>query len=151
MSDIQRAQNDFQIVNGDLLVIENSQSVVQEVIERLQSFAFEWFLDEEGLPYFEELVGKGNNISYLKNIILDTVTRTNGVHSVEDFDITYDTITRNTNVHITIKTIYDEVKSLTLKNFGQLETLADSSIVLDIKSQPIRDIRSSLIRDIRKS
>ena len=45
MSDIQKNGNDFEIVNGDLKVIENSQRVVQSVIERLQSFSHEWFLD----------------------------------------------------------------------------------------------------------
>ena len=147
MSDIQKSGNDFQIVDGDLVVIENSHRVAQEVVERLQSFAYEWFLDEEGLPYFEALTGKNRNISYLKNIILDTVTRTNGVHSVENFNINYDTVTRQINVELSIKTVYNEVTSIVIPSFGELQSIADSTIILDRTSDAVRDLELSALRE----
>lgn len=121
MSDILRNKNDFALVNGDLSVIEDSQSVVQEVVERLQSFAFEWFLDNEGLPYFEELTGKIRNISYIKTIIMKFITDTRGVSELLKLDIIYNTETRTFTLDIVIKTIYNENRSIKVDNFGIID------------------------------
>ena len=146
MSDIQREGNDFKIVNGDLAIIENSDSVKQEVIERLQSFSHEWFLDEEGLPYFDELTGKDVNTGHLKSIILDTVTNTNGVYSVEDFELLYDTETRTVTANLIIRTVYNENMSISIRDFGRIEMIPDS-IILDGSGFEIRDSTGEPLED----
>ena len=146
MSDIQRNGNDFRIVNGDLAVIENSDSVKQEVIERLQSFSHEWFLDEEGLPYFDELTGKNVNVGHIKSIILDTITNTNGVYSVEEFELLYDTESRTTIANIIIRTVYNENRSISLRDFGRLEMIPES-VILDGAGFAIRDSTGDPLED----
>ena len=146
MSDIQRNGNDFKIVNGDLAVIENSDSVVQEVIERLQSFSHEWFLDEEGLPYFDELVGKNVNIGHIKSVVMDTVVRTRGVYALEDFELLFDTETRQTIANLTIRTVYNENRTITIPQFGQLDIVPDS-VILDGGRLPIRDSTGDPLED----
>ena len=150
MSDIQRQGNDFRIVNGDLAVIENSDSVVQEVVERLQSFSHEWFLDEEGLPYFDEMVGKNVNAGHIKSIIFETVIKTRGVYALEDFELLYNTDTRSTIANLTIRTVYNEVRTVSIRDFGRLETIPDS-VILDTSRLPVRDFTGDVIEDASAS
>ena len=146
MSDIQKNGNDFEIVNGDLKVIENSQRVVQSVIERLQSFSHEWFLDEEGLPCFHELTGKNIDISYVKTLLFETIVQTDGVYALEDFNFLYDTENRNAIVNFTIKTVYNENRTVVLKDFGRLDIIEDS-VLLDTQRGVLRDSEQAFLRD----
>ena len=143
---MQRQGNDFKIVRGDLSVIENSDSVIQEVLERLQSFSHEWFLDEEGLPYFDELTGKNVNIGHIKSIIFETIVRTRGVYSLEEFELSYNTDTRSAIADITIRTVYNEYRSITIPDLGRLEIIPDS-IILDSSRDPIRDKSGDELED----
>ena len=76
MSDILRKNNDFVLINGDFKLVSGDNEVSQRVLERLRSFAGEWFLDDEGLPYLQEIFAKGEGLASAHALILDAVLKT---------------------------------------------------------------------------
>ena len=149
MSDIQRKDNDFYIIDGDLRVIDNTQSVVQYVIEKLQSFAFEWFIDDDGLPYFEHILQKKVNINYVENLISNAIINTDGVSTLDKLELFYNDETRGTELNFTMSTIFGETVSLNLPHLGSIpipET--PENAILDFRSDAIKDFRDDNILDL---
>ena len=150
MRDVKRINNDFDLLNGDLQVIENAQSVIQSVVERLQSFAFEWFLDDDGLPYFQDITGKETDVDYIRGTILSTITRTPGVASVENLELIFNTDTRRVSVNADITTAYGELETISIDDFNEISTpQLGGSVWLDSLNNPITDTRGSAITDSR--
>ena len=145
MSDILRDGNDIQIVDGDLKVIENSQSVVQLVRERLQSFAFEWFLDEDGLPYFQDLFGKIEDVEYAKTLISSTISSTEGVASVDRLNLLFDTDTRELMVEADITTVYNEVSSVVVSQF---QAFIRPDALVDTEGRALLDFSGDVLYDL---
>ena len=76
-----------------------TETVKQRVKSRLQTRKGEWFLNEEdGLPFFTEIMQKNPDITQVRAILLTVLTRTPGVKEVLAFDTTFTEATRTFNV-----------------------------------------------------
>lgn len=104
--DIKKKDNDFVLVNGDFQIVEETEETAQRVKERLQSYAYEFFINDEGLPYFEEMVGKGVDANRVESYITSVVNRTYGVRQIESLEFTYDTESRDTFITSEIQTSF---------------------------------------------
>ncbi len=146
MSDLLRDNNDFHIVNGDFQVIEDATAVEQRIIERLRSFAREWFLDEEGLPYLTDIFGRQVNLRTAYSLFLDTIATTRGVSRVTEFDVLVNTDTRSFMVTAAIETVQGGSVSIREDRVGEIEE--DREGILDLSANFIQDLSGNNIDDL---
>ena len=147
--DIRTKDNDFVFYNGDLQIIDGFNEVAQRVKERLQSYAFEFFLNDEGLPYFEEMTGKGVDANRVESLIISVINGTYGVRSIESLNFTYDTINRHTSITAQIQTIFDqgiEVQAILPTISDQI--ISRQNILLDLLAGNIRDRKGENLFDL---
>jgi hypothetical protein len=71
---------------------ENLNAIGQRILIRLRTFAGEWFLDQnEGIPYFQRILGQQNPqaLETMRVLLRNKVASTEGVLSVESFDVSF--------------------------------------------------------------
>jgi hypothetical protein len=85
--------------DGDLILVEDLDSIVQHLTIRLQFFLGEWFLDERiGFPYFEEVLRKAPDLNVVRSLFRDAILTTPGVLAVTELNLDYDGTTRTLSV-----------------------------------------------------
>lgn len=86
---------DLELQGGDLVLAEKSDAIAQHVKQRLWIFKGEYFLDEnEGVPYYQSILGKKPDLNLVSAILLDTISNTPGILEVNEFDVDYNASTR---------------------------------------------------------
>lgn len=89
-------QHEPYVVDGRIARLKNSDAVLQTVKTRLLLIRQEWFLNlDAGLPWFSEMLGKGNNILTIKSYVLRQILGTDGVYEVTKLDVEIDKTTRS--------------------------------------------------------
>ena len=148
MSDLVRSDNDFTVnKRGDFEIDDGGRSVAQRVIERLRSFSGEWFLDDEGLPYFQDIFGKSVSYQAAYALVLDTIAATPGVAYVNKFEMFLDTETRQYKVEADIQSVFGTGERFDLSLlFGQSPDI-DLGDLEDSSGRPLRDSQNVPIRD----
>lgn len=69
--------------NKALVLIEGNDKVAQHLKAHLQSFKGEWFLDENhGVPWFQDIFGKGRSLPQVNQIIKRHVLSVPGVREI---------------------------------------------------------------------
>ena len=64
-------------------------SVSQRLLIRLRTFKGEWFLDKEyGFPYFQKVLGKKVNKSYVDRVYREEILKEQGIVSIIEFNST---------------------------------------------------------------
>ena len=77
--------HDIVVDNGDLLIVD---SVPQHVKQRILTILGEWFLDLSiGLPWFDEILGKGTELTLVEALLKQTITDTPGVRELVSFRV----------------------------------------------------------------
>lgn len=77
--------HDLVLTGGDLRVVDG---VTQHLKQRLLTILGEWFLDLSiGIPWFDEILGKGNDLTLAESLIKSTISDTPGVRSLVTFNI----------------------------------------------------------------
>lgn len=102
--------------NGDLFVskqgdiaIENS--VVQKIKIRLRWFLGEWRWDqEEGLPYFDNILVKNPDIDFIESQIRLKIFEVDEVTEVSNVELTLDKKTRTAHIKFEAKTDTETIK-----------------------------------------
>jgi len=95
---------DLAIVKGDLLLTDSSNNTAQAIRRRLSTFQGEWFLDESiGLPYFDDILGKGKFLSDIKVIYLREIQSVPEVAEILEFNIEEDPILRKLKINFTVR------------------------------------------------
>lgn len=81
---------DLVIENGDVVIVDGLEAIGQHVSIRLRSFKGEWFLDQSfGVPYLQEVLGKGTPVTRLRAIFQGIILGTDGIASVDSMDLDY--------------------------------------------------------------
>ncbi len=90
------ASGDLDITGGDAVLVTGIDAIVQDLTRRLRTFRGEWFADPEGVgvPYLQEVLGKGKSIAAIRQVFKDQILATPGVLSIDTFDADYDAATR---------------------------------------------------------
>lgn len=149
MSDLLRRGNDLEFVNGDLCLVEDSREVAQRVKERLQSFAQEYFLNDEGLPYFDFLYDKNADVGHIKTFMTQTILLTQGVKTLDSLNLIYDTSTRRVFVTGEFTTVYnDNLRILSPVQTVVIPSEPVSSDVLDLLGIRIMDLTDETVMDL---
>ena len=75
--------------NDIRLTQDNSESIAQRIKVRLLRYQGEYFLNENlGLPYFQQILVKGTAKEYIDTLIIDEISETVGVLTIDSFEST---------------------------------------------------------------
>lgn len=92
------------IINNDLVLTDSNTNTAQAIKRKLATFEGEWFLDESiGLPYFDDILGKGKFLSNIKTIYLREIQSVPEVAEILEFNIDEDPVTRTLIISFTVK------------------------------------------------
>lgn len=91
---------DLDITGGDAVLITGVDAIAQDLTRRLRTFKGEWFADPEGVgvPYLQEVLGKGNSLAAVRQVFKDQILATPGVLSIETFEADFDPATRSLTI-----------------------------------------------------
>lgn len=100
---------DLAIVNNDLILVNDSDQVRQNLKIRLRFFRGEWFLDTTaGLPFYESILVKNPNLPDIDNIIKAEIIDTDGAEELLEFNSDYDPKARTYSIEFKYRDIYGE-------------------------------------------
>ena len=95
---------DLSVRNGKLVRAYHSDSVRENVKQRLLTVHQEWFLDLSlGLPWFTELTGKNVVLDKIKSAVARTVVGTEKVEEVVSVNVYFDKQLRRLNISFEYK------------------------------------------------
>lgn len=98
--------------DGDYAInsfITESPATIQAVATRLRLFRGEWFLNlESGIPWFQRVFVKPANLSRTERLIKDTISQTEGVGELLEFNMVFNAESRGTSVEFSASTIYND-------------------------------------------
>ena len=105
--------NNLILSRGNLLFINNADTVVQRVKNRLLFFQGEWFLDlNEGTPWYQEIFVKPINLNRITSVLKQRILETEGVNRITLFDISeYEPNSRKLSINFEAETIYGDIIS----------------------------------------
>ncbi len=90
---------DLAIEDNDLVLIDGTEAVAQDIEIRLRFFLGEWFLDQRlGVPYYEKILGQKPRLTAIAGIFRKAIMTTPGMLSITDFSLDYDGPTRALSV-----------------------------------------------------
>ena len=147
---LKEENNNFIIQNGDLVLDKGSDEVFQRIQDKLRSYEGEWFLDDEGIPYFDEALRKGGRAGDIEALISSAVSSVVGVQTVKSIELYVDTETRDLYVDLVVSTIYGDTFRMRegLTTSSSSGVVSDSSLldlvgneILDLQGEPIQDLR----------
>lgn len=101
------ATGDLLLNNNDLMVIDNAERVAQQILITLRFWLGEWFLDTtQGVPYLEYILIKNPNENHIRQILTDAILSVEGVETVDNMELDFDTRNRKMAVTYTVTTDY---------------------------------------------
>lgn len=109
-----RAIPDLYMNGNDVVFVTDAEAIAQHVRQRLMVFQSEWFLDTTaGVPWLTRILGQGYDPVLAEGVIKSVVLATEGVTSIESFDVVFNRQTRELRVRqLDVRTIYDEIVSV---------------------------------------
>ncbi len=110
---------DLVIQDGDLILIDHAERVVQQVLISLREWLGEWFLDtRDGVPYLEYILVKNPNENHIRQVLSDAILAVEGVESITSMDFTFNRILRTLTVEYEAKTQYGMITSKEVLGYG---------------------------------
>lgn len=88
---------DLLVINGDLVLTSDAPNapqgatnpVLQDVLQRINFFLGEWFLDNtQGVPWFQQILVKNPDQAKIDALILNTILGTPGILTVTSYSFT---------------------------------------------------------------
>jgi hypothetical protein len=100
---------DLEIENGDLVIVDHSQAVGQNLRQALSLFFGEWFLDTSaGVPYYQSILLKNPDPASIDGVLKNAILSVKGVDELLSFDLMYESTTRELRVEYSVR-VSDEV------------------------------------------
>lgn len=112
--------HDLVINNGNLLLIDNKERIIQQSKIRLLRWRGEWFLDSrDGIPYIERVLVKKPNLSHIRQIFYDELSTIEGVTRVSDLTLKFDARNRQLFVTYEFETEYGFITRAEVLGYGR--------------------------------
>lgn len=100
---IDPATNDIAHRNGLIRYAVSGNETAQRVITRIRRLKGEWFIDTTaGMPYIQDILGK-RDINYFKLLLRKEILNTDGVQSINNFRLSFNSKTGLISVYVEIK------------------------------------------------
>ncbi|MFT0547502.1 hypothetical protein ACMHYO_14365 [Allopusillimonas ginsengisoli] len=91
------------------MFLTGREAIAQTVVTRLKLFLGEYFRDvTDGTPWFQQILGKFENINAVEAILRNRIARTQGVVRLLSFDLQFDLDARTLSVQSRVLTVYGE-------------------------------------------
>lgn len=102
--------NDILIQNNDLVLVDGSQAILQDLLQRLRFFYGEWFLDITlGIDYFNQILVKNPNLGNINAIMINTIVTTPGIQQLNSYNLTTNYITRQVFIQFSAQTTKGQI------------------------------------------
>lgn len=99
---------DIDFTNGMDIVVTTAEEIHQRLTIRLNTFLGEWFLDRNyGVPYFQQILGKGRKKATIDSILQDQILADGNVLEIVSFSST--TEGRKYSVEFRVKVVSGEI------------------------------------------
>lgn len=86
---------DLDIVDGDLVINDGVQAILQAILQNCRTFLGEWFLDNQvGLPFFQQILVKNPDQAKIDAIFQNAIMGTPGVLQLMTYSFRVDVATR---------------------------------------------------------
>ncbi len=96
------------ITRGKMFLTER-EAISQTIVTRLKLFLGEYFRDvTDGTPWFQQILGKFENLNAVEAILRNRIARTQGVVRLLAFSMDYDLDSRALSVQTQVLTVYGE-------------------------------------------
>lgn len=93
---------DLAFENGDLVLVDGTDAIIQQIRIRLNFFLGEWFLDSrEGTPWYQ-ILGERPDLGLVYETVRQVLITTPGVESVDTLRVSMDDPVRQLNVTFTL-------------------------------------------------
>lgn len=95
---------DIKIVNGDFVLIDGNDAILQDIITRLRTFLGECFMDNTvGIDYFNQVMVKNPNQAAIDAIFQNVILATPGVDSLSSYSFSPDFVRRT--LHLSFRAV----------------------------------------------
>ena len=96
--------HDLDIVNFDLSLTDGSALTSQKIKQTLLLFQGEWFLNETiGMPYFTDILGKGNFLSRIETLYIRAIQEIPEVAEILEINLTQDNKARTLKIDFKVR------------------------------------------------
>src|SRR4029077_4743012 len=86
---------DLKIVNGDLVLVDGTAGIMQNILQTLKIFLGEWFMDNTlGIDYFGSILVKNPNQAIINAIFINQILSVPGVTALTAYKFTPNFLTR---------------------------------------------------------
>lgn len=97
---------DLLVENGDLVIVDGKEAVLQHILQRLRTFLEEWFMDlTVGVPYLQEIFVKNPELSKIEALLINEILGTKGVSDLLEFSADPDTSNRQLVISFKAQTL----------------------------------------------
>lgn len=91
--------NDLVVTMGDLSLCTGSSAIAQDVLQQLQVFLGEWFLNTSlGLPWLQQILVKQPNIDVIDGLIQNAILAVDGIDQLITYNYTFDSPSRTLSI-----------------------------------------------------
>lgn len=113
---LDRTAHDLSVPGYDLQFVDGVDLIRQRIKQRLLTIQGEWFLNTDiGLPWFEQIIGKGAQEEQVSALLIQNIVETEGVDAVIEFDLTFNRKARKMLVQFRVTALGTEIlEELTL-------------------------------------
>jgi hypothetical protein len=101
---------DLLVIDNDLVLTSDvdpngTNSILQDILQRLRLFLGEWFLDNtQGVPYFQQVFVKNPQMSKIEAIFIEVILSTSGVDSLIEYSFKTVPTTRRFEISFSAQT-----------------------------------------------
>lgn len=107
---VRRLQADGDITTSGQQFITEREEIAQTISTRLKLFLGEYFRDiTDGTPWFEQILGKGQNLYTRDAAIRTRISQTEGVQQISRYDSDFDLASRKYTISCSVLTVFGEV------------------------------------------
>src|SRR5690625_1430527 len=104
---VRRLGKDGDLVTRGKMFLDGREAIAQTIVTRLKLFLGEYFRDvTDGTPWFQQILGKFENLNAVEAILRNRIARTQGVVRLLSFAMQYDLDARTVAIRATVLTVY---------------------------------------------
>ena len=107
---VRRLNDDGDLVTRGKMFLSERDAIAQTIETRLRLFLGEYFRDiTDGMPWFQQILGKFENINAVEAVIRNRIVRSPGVIRLLSFSMEYDLDARELAIYAYVLTQYGEM------------------------------------------
>lgn len=104
MIDFRLIDNDIAIEGNDIATIDNDAATRQRLVQKLQLWKGEWFLNTDaGFPYLQQVLGQTPRPEVVSSLLRQLILNDEGVDAVQSLKLNYDNVKRELSARFRAK------------------------------------------------